>query len=149
MITSCTTTSTNLFSTSQLVQDVNLISNSISPLAISIENLSGFPAIQAQINALLPIIKNDAKTISTDLNSPSTHIIIQDIIIAVNSIINIAAALPLPEPYLSIHQALVILLPVVETEAGFQGNTKSNNIDESKVIQARLTLQGAIISLKK
>ena len=79
-----------------------------------------------------------------------SHGTIQLILTSINGILKIASLLPvIPEPYLSIIQAIAVILPVIEREAGFTGGGISNGhitggdkFNQLTLTQARLILQG-------
>ena len=151
----------NAFSTSQLGQDITLAANGIIPVANSLQIRSDLDlATKEKIISLLSKVQSDTKLLLIANGQSISRSTIQEIITSINAILNIAASLVIiPEPYLTIIQALAVILPLIETEAGFAGGgisngkitggntfiTNNKNLLTSHLtqIQARLILEGA------
>ena len=74
---------------------------------------------KSTLQTLFQTVKADLNNIKQDITNIQTSPYTREAINVLNALVNVAASFPLvPEPYHSILQALVVILPVIETEAG-------------------------------
>ena len=142
---------TSAFSESQLGQDLTLVARGITPVVEAIKNNSDIDtATKERVSSLLTTIQTNTDLLIKANGVSLSHGTIQLILTSINGILKIASLLPvIPEPYLSIIQAIAVILPVIEREAGFTGGgistghiTGGDKFNQLTLTQARLILQG-------
>ena len=143
-------TTNGTFNSTQAGKDIVLITNELPIIATIIEKLAGTDeATKAKVAADLVLAQDAAKQIAVATSNAGAQPYVLAFETSVNAMLSAAGNMTqIPEPYLSIIQAVSVILPVVDAavNTGVIGAPIStNNILTPD--QARLILKGATVAL--
>lgn len=136
-----------------LASDIDLAANGAKPLVNFIATTNGVDkSIHDEIKDLFQILQDDVtrirqnpSSVTAPINDVFSPTNVKEAIDALNAIIDVAAAMPIiPEPYSAILQALVVLLPIIEAEAGVTSSPKPTNV----IVPASMTADSARLILR-
>ena len=141
-------TTTNTFDTTQAAKDVALITAELPAIANVVENLTKTDAAtKAKIAANLVLAQNAAKQVADSTSTAGAQPYVMAFETSVNAILAAAGGITsIPEPYLSIVQAVSVLLPIIE--AAINPSLVAINMPVNTLTpdQARLILKGASVN---
>jgi hypothetical protein len=129
-----------------LASDIDLATSGAKPLVNFVSTQSGVDnSIRTEIKDLFQILQDDVTAIHQDITKDLSSPTVKEAVDALNAIIDVAAAMPIiPEPYSAILQALVVLLPIIEAEAGIASAPKPANV----IVPATMTADSARLILR-